>query len=94
MHDHHKGHHAHHHAHVHDHAEDDSLKKIFAMLEHWIEHSDSHVESYREWATKAVEAGEDEISREIHLAIDESEGVKQHLQRAKAILAAKMVLRK
>ncbi|HUJ16901.1 MAG TPA: hypothetical protein VL197_02825 [Nitrospirota bacterium] len=93
MHDNHK-HHSHH---DHDHeqapgAED--LKKLQLMLEHWIEHDDSHVESYREWADKASRAGEEDIAKEIHLAISESDAVKSHLKRAKAILAAKMVLRK
>jgi len=64
------------------------------MLEHWIEHGDSHVENYKEWAAKARDAGEEELAREIHLAIDDSDAVKKHLQRAKAILAAKLVLRK
>jgi len=94
MHDHHKGHHAHHHAPVQEHGDADTLKKILAMLEHWIEHSDTHQESYSEWAVKAGEAGENEISREIHLAMSDSESAKKHLQRAKSILAAKLVLRK
>jgi hypothetical protein len=64
------------------------------MLEHWIEHDDSHVENYHEWAAKASEAGEEEVAREIHRAVDDSESVKNHLKRAKAILAAKLVLRK
>ncbi|OGW37780.1 MAG: hypothetical protein A2X58_11215 [Nitrospirae bacterium GWC2_56_14] len=64
------------------------------MLEHWVEHSDSHAESYKEWAAKASEAGEEEIAKEIHLAIESGETVKNHLKRAKAILAAKMVLKK
>jgi hypothetical protein len=52
------------------------------------------VESYREWAGKASAAGEEEIAREIHLAINDSASVQSHLKRAKAILAAKLVLRK
>jgi hypothetical protein len=92
MHEHH-GHH--HHGHDHDHHEsNEDLKKLRMMLEHWIEHDESHVESYREWAQKASTAGEEEIAREIHLAIDDSASVQSHLKRAKAILAAKMVLRK
>jgi len=91
----HKGHtHGHGHDHQHSHEETEGLRKLLAMLEHWIEHSDSHVESYREWAGKAGSAGEEEIAREIHLAIDDSDSVKSHLKRAKAILAAKLVLKK
>jgi energy-coupling factor transporter ATP-binding protein EcfA2 len=92
MHDNHK-HHVH--GRVHDHGPgDEDLKKLLLMLDHWIEHGDSHGENYREWAGKASVAGEDEVAREIHLAVDDSEAVKNHLKRAKAILAAKLVLRK
>ena len=92
MHDNHK-HHVH--GREHEHAPgDEDLRKLLLMLDHWIDHGDSHVENYREWAGKASAAGEDEIAREIHLAVDDSEAVKNHLKRAKAILAAKLVLRK
>ena len=94
MHDNHK-HHSHGHSHDHEHHhESETLRKLQAVLEHWIDHSDSHAESYGEWAAKAGEAGEEEIAKEIHLAIGDSESVKNHLKRAKAILAAKLVLRK
>lgn len=94
MHDHHTGHHAHHHVHPQEPVGADELKKILTMLEHWIEHSDTHQSGYAEWAAKAEGAGEDEISREIHLAMNDAEESKKHLQRAKSILAAKLVLRK
>ncbi len=91
MHDNHKRH-----THTHDHgghgAED--LRKLQIMIEHWIEHGDSHAENYRDWAAKAAGAGENEVAREIHLAVDDNEAVKNHLKRAKAILAAKLVLKK
>jgi len=92
----HKGHsHGHSHDHEPHHQETTGdLRKLLMMLEHWIEHDDSHVASYREWADKASAAGEEEIAREIHLAIDDSASVQGHLKRAKAILAAKLVLRK
>ena len=91
----HKGHsHTHDHEHGHDHDQTETLRKLQMMIDHWIEHNDSHVENYREWASKASGAGEEEIAKEIHLAISESDAVKNHLKRAKAILAAKMVLRK
>jgi len=92
MHDNHK-HHSHHHDHDHSHDTGD-LRKLQAMLEHWIEHGDSHVDTYREWAEKASRAGEEEIAKEIHLAITDSDSIKNHLKRARAILAAKLVLKK
>lgn len=93
MHDTHK-HHSNGPGHDHDHGGTEVLRKLQVMIEHWIEHGDSHTENYTEWASRASEAGEEEVSREIHLAIADSEAVKQHLQRAKAILAAKLVMRK
>ncbi len=86
-----------HHGHLHEHGhneEIEDLRKLQVMIEHWIEHGDSHVENYREWAARASEAGEEEIAKEIHLAIDDSNSVKSHLKRARAILAAKLVLKK
>jgi len=93
----HKGHsHNHGHGHSHEHSQEgtETLRKLLAMLEHWIDHDDSHVEHYQEWAAKASEAGEEEIAKEIYLAVSENEQVKGHLKRAKAILAAKLVLLK
>jgi len=95
MHDNHKSH-THGPGHTHDSAlaGAEDLRKLLAMLEHWIDHGASHIENYREWAGKAVNAGENEVAKEIQLAIDDSEAVGKHLQRAKAILAAKLVMRK
>lgn len=95
MHDTHKHHsHGHGDGHEHEHAGTSALRTLLIMLEHWIEHGDSHNETYKEWAEKAREAGEEEIAREIYLAVDESESVRNRLKRAKAILAAKLVLKK
>lgn len=87
-------HHGHHHGHSHGAQESEGLRKLRAVLDHWIEHGDSHLESYREWAEKASAAGEEEVAREIHLAIRESESVRDHLKRARDIAAAKLVVRK
>ena len=91
MHDSHK-----HNSHGHSHEDEGTaaLRTLQIMIEHWIEHNDSHVENYKEWAAKAREAGEEEIAKEIYLAVTESDAVKNHLKRAKAILASKLVLKK
>lgn len=96
MHDDHKRHHPHSHPHGGDQALPDAenLQKLQTMLEHWIEHGDSHAEGYREWGRKASEAGEEEIAREIFLAIDDNDAVKEHLRRAWDILSAKLTIRK
>lgn len=91
----HKGH-SHPHGHEHDRDEGGTAigRKLLALLEHWVEHSDSHVESYQAWAQKASEAGEEEIAREMHLAIQQTDAARDHLKRAKAVLAAKRVVGK
>ncbi|HUI44985.1 MAG TPA: ATP-binding cassette domain-containing protein [Nitrospirota bacterium] len=92
MHDNHK-HHSH--AYGHEHGQENELSvKLQVMLEHWIEHGDSHAESYLEWAGKASAAGEEEVAKEIYLAIADNDSLKGHLKRAKAILAAKSILKK
>ena len=87
-------HHGRRHHHEHEPASVETLRKLLAMLEHWIDHGDSHVESYREWAERASAAGEEEIAREVRLAIEASNSARDHLKRAKAVLAAKLVLKK
>ena len=90
----HDSHKPHGHAYGHGHEllqDTEGLRRLQVMLDHWIEHGDSHVESFQEWALKAGESGEEEIAREIRLAIGDSEAIKDHLKRARAILAAKPV---
>ncbi len=93
MHEHHKGHHGHHHDERHE-GDVEMLGKLLIMLDHWIDHGDSHAEEFRDWAQRAGAAGEEEIAREVNLAAGANETIKQHLKRAKAILAAKLVLKK
>jgi hypothetical protein len=91
----HKGH-THNHGHSHDHPHEgiETLRELQGVLEHWLEHDASHTEHYKEWAAKASGAGEEEIAKEIYLAIQESDAATAHLKRAKAILSAKLVLMK
>ncbi len=65
MHDTHHGHeHGHHHGHRHEHANDgealSDIGKLRKMAEHWIGHSEEHARSYRLWASRAKEAGQNE----------------------------------
>jgi nickel/cobalt exporter len=92
MHDQHGQHH--HHAEVQDTAEDETLQKLLILLDHWIEHEGSHAEEYKAWAAKADAAGEQEVAREVHLAIEGGESVRGHLKRARSVLAAKLVLKR
>ena len=65
----------------------DDRQKLAFMVDYWINHGDGHVESYREWAAKAGEAGEMEVAREIQRAMDDSDSARSHLIRAKTILS-------
>ena len=94
MHEHHKGHSHSNHHHGPEDEDGEVLRKLQVILEHWTDHEESHIEGFREWAEKASAAGEDEIAREIHLAIGDSLSARDHLKRARAIAAAKLVLRK
>jgi hypothetical protein len=94
MHEHHQGHQGHHHGGETADGRTESLRRVLTMLDHWIEHGESHADEYREWAAKADAAGEAEVAREVHLAIEAGATVTAHLKRARAILAAKLVLKK
>lgn len=59
MHDHHDHHDEHHHAeHSHQHGEQSlETAKFRKIVEHWISHNEDHAGSYRQWATRAKDAG-------------------------------------
>lgn len=38
------------------------LEKLKHLIEHWIEHNEAHVNTYREWASKAEALGKKELS--------------------------------
>ena len=40
----------------------DELEKLKHLIEHWIEHNEAHVNTYREWASKAEALGKKELS--------------------------------
>ncbi|MBN1255531.1 MAG: hypothetical protein JXA50_09690 [Deltaproteobacteria bacterium] len=35
----------------------DDREKLPIIIKHWIEHNESHMDEYRQWATKAEELG-------------------------------------
>ena len=38
------------------------LEKLKHLIEHWIEHNEAHVNTYREWASKAEALEKKELS--------------------------------
>ncbi len=60
MHDQHHGHHGHH---EHGAGGEEPISegaKLRKMAEHWISHNEEHARSYRLWASRAREAGQEE----------------------------------
>ncbi len=38
------------------------LEKLKHLIKHWMEHNDAHVQTYKEWASKAGSLGKPELS--------------------------------
>jgi hypothetical protein len=38
-------------------------EKIVNLIEYWIRHNEDHAKSYMEWASKAADAGNEDLSR-------------------------------
>ncbi len=45
------------------------LGKLRILLPHWIEQNEEHANSFRDWAAKARELGQEETARQIEEAI-------------------------
>ena len=102
MHEHthtHDGHeHTHIHSHEHDsehghehteeelHDEEKTMKTLKLLLEHWVEHNTSHMDGYRDWAQKASENGESEVSAHILEAIRFMEESNKALEKASELM--------
>jgi len=46
-----------------------SLTKLRVLLPHWIEHNEEHADSFRQWAARVTEMGQDESARQIEEAV-------------------------
>lgn len=43
----------------------EEIAKVKDLIEHWMNHNEEHAESYMKWATKASDAGNEELSRSL-----------------------------
>jgi predicted component of type VI protein secretion system len=89
--DHHDHHHHHKHGHGHDHDHDKASEMTFPdkmekLLNHWIKHNRDHVQTYRTWAERALEAGMQDISKQIEEAAETSAKVDIALEKALEML--------
>jgi molecular chaperone GrpE (heat shock protein) len=76
------------HAHPHEHPAGDDLAKLRALLPHWIEHNEEHAASFREWAARAREHGQEDVAEAIAQAAQRMEDVNAALERALQALEA------
>jgi nickel/cobalt exporter len=57
----------------------DEKSKLRSLLAYWIEHNREHGQEFREWAEKAGEMGEGEVSGEILRAVGHMDAVTEIL---------------
>lgn len=62
------------------------LEKLRHLLGHWIEHNDAHIETYREWASKAGALGEHELSDVLDQIAGDSKKLNALFHKAKEII--------
>jgi hypothetical protein len=67
----------------------DERAKLSTMLNYWMEHNEEHSQEFREWADKAKEFGEAEVSDEILTAAQEMDRANESLSRALKRLGGK-----
>ena len=56
--------------------------KLAHLLPHWVEHNRAHLDTYRQWADKAHEAGLDEVAGHMEEAIKAVQQANAALERA------------
>jgi len=85
----HSHHHHHSHSHGHSHgsgeasgAEMSMEEKLNTLFSHWIDHNDSHKDNFISWASKAREAGLNEVADSLDQAGSLSDQVTQNLKKA------------
>jgi hypothetical protein len=81
-------HHHHHAGHAHEgtKARPDDLTKLRVLLPHWIEHNVEHADSFRHWAARAQDMGQDGSARLIEEAVERMAACNQALAAALQLL--------
>lgn len=88
------GHHHHHHpAHSHEGGSPattpSGIDKLIKIIEHWIQHNEDHARSYREWAERAEQLGQEQVAQILQGVAKESLQQNQQMAEALAILQAR-----
>ncbi len=58
------------------------LEKLKHLIEHWIEHNEAHVNTYREWASKAEALEKKELSEILKQITDETNKLESLFKKA------------
>ena len=61
-------------------------EKLVFLLGHWKEHDHTHRQTYREWALKADDLGEAEVSHLLREVSDLSDQIEKKLDKARQLL--------
>jgi hypothetical protein len=61
------------------------MEKIGVLIDHWREHNKEHAESYMDWAAKASDEGNEELSRILTKLSLESKRLNRLFQAAKKV---------
>jgi hypothetical protein len=61
------------------------LEKIGTQIDHWREHNKEHAESYMDWAAKALDEGNEELSRILTRLALESKRLNRLFEAAKKV---------
>jgi len=65
----------------------EDMDKLRHLLGHWIEHNDGHLETYREWASKAREAGRNDVADVLEEIARETEALGDLFSKAEGLMA-------
>ena len=57
-------------------------QKLAHLLPHWVEHNRAHLDTYRQWADKATQAGLVEVAKQLEAAIEAVQQANAALERA------------
>lgn len=60
----------------------DEIKRLKILLHHWMEHNEEHAEIYRDWAKRAMNFGNEEVSKIFELLYYETERLNRLVEKA------------
>ncbi len=84
------GHHHHHSSNSHEHGSSSTtpseMEKLVKIMEHWIGHNEDHARSYREWAARAEQLGQEQVARILQAVADDTLQQNRQMSTALTIL--------